>query len=434
LWYLCHVLCRLSALIAKARSPNEMPFLREFLRFGSSTAFVQVSRMASGLAVAALVEPSAWGHWYLLNLIVAYGALTQLGALNGMNREVPASLGRGEAAAALTLRRTALGVVLLSTGAVTLTLFAAGIAVPSIGLSTEFLLTILLLFATQIYTYATTSLRSTTHFTELSRIQYLQAITFPLLSIGGAAWLGLAGYIVGQTLALLIVSVTASGARNVSWVPRFDLRVGRSLISVGFPIMLVGLIHTLFATVDRWVVAANLGSEALGHYSLAIMALTAVALFPQVISQQFYPRMAFAWSAHRDVDGLRSLATRQRFFTLAAVVPIVGVTMLIAPPIVRAVLPHYTPGVPAILVTSLVPLVSTVGEGYGGVLHVLNRQYWYMGAILFAAALNVCVSLLLVGPLGLTGVALGTLAAFGSLAILRVVLGDLALKRTALRP
>lgn len=425
------MLQRLNALVAKARSDDERSFFFEFLRFGSSTAFVQAARVASGLVVAALVDPAAWGNWYLLNLIVAYGALTQLGVLNGMNREVPAAMGSGDAARALDLRRTALSVVLLATGIATLLLLGASVAIPAIGLSDEFLLTLGLLFATQLYTYATTSLRSTTHFADLSRLQFIQAFVYPALSIAGAALMGISGFIIGQAIALGLTVSFASGAKNVIWRPMLDRTLARQLISVGFPIMLVGLVHTLFVTVDRWVIGARMGPEALGHYSLAIMALSAVGLLPQVISQQFYPRMAFSWSAKRDPRELRGLASRQRTFTYVAVVPAVGLVALIAPPVVRAFLPHYVPGISAILVTVLIPLISTVGEGYGGILHVLNRQYWYMGAILLAALVNAAVSIALVGPLGLVGVALGTLVAFATLAALRVALGAIALRRAA---
>jgi len=44
---------------------------------------------------------------------------------------------------------------------------------------------------------------------------------------------------------------------------------------------------------------------------------------------------------------------------------------------------------------------------------------------------NAAVSIALVGPLGLVGVALGTLVAFATLAALRVALGAIALRRAA---
>jgi O-antigen/teichoic acid export membrane protein len=257
----------------------------------------------------------------------------------------------------------------------------------------------------------------------------LRALIYPALAIGGAALYQVPGFILGQAVALLLVSLAGRTTSTVTWRPRFDWARGASLIRIGFPIMLVGFVHSLFATVDRWVVAAYLGPEPLGHYSLAIMALSAVALVPQVISQQFYPRMAFAWSADRDAQRLRRLAGNQRLLSFAFVVPLVVLLVVAAPPLVRWLLPAYVAGIPPLVVTLLVPLASTIGEGYGNVLNVLDKQTWYLYAIVLAVAVNLGVSFALVGPLGLVGVAWGTFAAFAVLALLRVLLGATALRR-----
>ena len=90
-------------------------FLGDFARFASSSSILRASQLASSLVVAAVLGPANWGYWYLLNLIVAYGALTQLGALNGMSREVPFAFGAGKNERAVELRRSALGVVIMST-------------------------------------------------------------------------------------------------------------------------------------------------------------------------------------------------------------------------------------------------------------------------------------------------------------------------------
>jgi len=75
-----------------------------------------------------------------------------------------------------------------------------------------------------------------------------------------------------------------------------------------------------------------------------------------------------------------------------------------------------------------VPVVGAVGQGYGSVLHMLDRQSWLLIAIIVSALVNVGLSLLLVGPFGLVGVAYGTLGAFACFSALRVALGAKALE------
>ena len=422
---------RLRGLARTLRAAVGAPLFREFLRFGSSSVAVQVSRVASGLVVAALLGPATWGAWYLLNLIIAYGALTQLGAMNGMNREVPSALGRDDPDEALALRRTALGVVLVSTTSASMLLVLAALLVPGVVSLTELALMLALLAAHQLFGYATTTLKATTRFTVVARLQVAMALTYPLLTVSGAWAFGLVGFIVAQVMTYALICALAARSPEVVYRPRFAWPRAKALIAIGFPIMLVGLVNTFFATVDRWVVAAFLGTEPLGHYSLAIMALGAVGLLPQVIAQQFYPRVAFAWSARSDPDELRRMAAMHRKLTFLAVIPVVTVLLLLLPAAVRAYLPAYTPGIPALMVTMFVPVVSAVGQGYGGILHMLNKQTWLLGAIILAALVNVGLSALLVGPFGLVGVAYGTILAFALYSGSRVVLGAIALRRVS---
>jgi O-antigen/teichoic acid export membrane protein len=404
------------------------PMFREFVGFGGSTFLLQASRVGSGLIVAAMLGPVTWGTWYVLNLVIAYGSLTHLGALNGMNREVPSALGRGDEASATAVRRNALGLTLVGTGTASILLLAYAATAPSVVGVADMTLMLILLWATQAYSFVSTSLKSTTHFNALSKLQAMSSALYPLLTIVGAAVYGLPGFIVGQVLVFAAVCLIAWRGSSVEFSARFDLRHVRSLVRIGFPIMLVGLVYALFTTVDRWVVMAFLGTEALGHYSLAIMAFGAVGLLPQVVAQQYYPRVAHAWAAHGDTGELRLLATRIRNMTLLTSVPVTAILVLVLPPAVLAFLPAYSPGVPALLITIFVPIVGAFGQGYGGVLHMLDRQVWLLFAIVAAAAVNLAVSVALIGAYGLAGVAMGSLIAFFFYSMARIALGALALR------
>jgi O-antigen/teichoic acid export membrane protein len=427
------MLDRLKTMVTSVRSRAGRPIFREFLSFGGSSIAVQGTRVGAGLVVASILGPETWGTWYLLNLIVAYGSLTHVGALNGMNREVPAALGRGDSDGAVAVRRTALGVTVLGTGTASVLLLLATIILPGFIDADAMALMLLLLAAHQAFGFAATSLKSTTRFDALARLQMVSAISYPSLTIAGAWAFGLPGFILGQVGAYLVLCLLAWRSAKVDFAFRFDARQALSLVKIGFPIMLVGLVYVLFSTVDRWVVMAYLGTVPLGHYSLAIMALGAVGLLPQVVAQQYYPRVAHAWAARRDTAELRRLASEVRNMTFVSVVPVIVGLFIIVPPAVRALLPAYEPGVPALLVTMFVPAVSAIGQGYGGVLQILNRQVWLLAAILLAAALNLALSALLVTRLGLVGVALGSLASFLFYSLSRVSLGALALRREEAR-
>ena len=408
-------------------------FLRESASYAASTAAEQGSRLVTGLVVAGMLGPERWGYWFLLNLVLSYGALLHLGTLNGMNREVPAALGREEPERAVRLERVTLGALLASVcgAALLLAALSAWPAVREALPPRDGFLMLGLLAAHQLYAFVTMRGRSRMRFGLVSRQQAFFAVLHPLFAVGGAwAW-GLSGFIVGQALAYLVTVATTS--RGGWGLPRPELSVQewRALVGVGLPIMLVGVVHTFFTTVDRWIVVRFLGVEALGHYSLAVMTVSAVRLLPQVFGQQTYPRMAFAWSSRRDAAELRRLGARQSSLTFASAALVSVPAAVLAPVVVHAWLPEYAPGLGALLVALSVPFATGVGRGYGNVLNVIGRQSVYLTSILGATAVNAVASLALVGPLGLTGVSLGTALGFLALSLGLLGFGGRALARAA---
>ena len=407
------------------------PFLREAAGFGSSTVLEQVSRVGTGLVAAAVLGPTVWGSWYLLNLVIRYGALAHLGAVNGMNREVPAATGRGNAVMADLARRNAFGFMLLSyvalCGMIAVLALVLGHRLPLV----ELFMTLALLGAHQTYSFAATYFKASTRFGLVSRLQAASAIVFPLAAIPGALLGGLPGFILGQVITYAILSMLAGRIDRRTYQAALDHAVVRSLIRIGFPIMLVGVIHALLTTTDRWVIVLSLGQEPLGHYSLAIMAVGALQLVPMVFAQQVYPRMAHAWGATRDSSLLRELASRQARLALGAVAALVVPTALLAPTLVRTLLPAYEPGIGALLVSLVGPLIAVIGQGFGNILNVIDRQGVYLGLVAGAIAVNLVVSLLLVGPFGLIGVSVGTITGTTFLAAGLLVAGTTELRRAS---
>ena len=408
-------------------------FLRESAGYATSTAAEQGSKLLTGLVAAAMLGPETWGYWFLLNLVLAYGSLFHLGALNGMNREVPAARGRGDMEAVARLEAVTFGALLaaLAAAAVVVTGLLAWPTFADAVAPGDALLMLGLLAAHQLYSYVIMRGRSHLRFGVVSRLQATFAVAHATLSLtGGWVW-DLQGFIAGQAVAYL-AAVTLATFTGVGLPrPRFDWSTTRELIGIGLPIMLVGVVHTFFTTADRWIVAAYLGAEALGHYSLAIMAIGAVRLLPQVFGQQIYPRMAFAWSARRDAAELRSLGRRQSLMTFATALLISLPGVLIAPSLVRWLLPEFTPGIGALLVVLATPLASSLAMGFGNVLNVIGKQGVYLAIIITATLVNVGVSLALVGSLGLVGVALGTVIGFLALSSSLLVVGRRQLARAA---
>lgn len=407
------------------------PFLRESALFSGSTGLEQGSRLLSNLAVAGILGPTIWGAWYLLNLVLRYGSLVHLGSTNGMNRELPAALGRGSELEATRVQRSSLGFVVASMTVAGVVILLGNSLLPQPFQLRHLLPTVLLLAFHQLHGFGITALRARTRFVAISKVQAVSALLFPALCIPGALLGGLTGFLMGQVATYLVLTAMIGLSQPGLFRMEFDWPESLRLIRIGFPIMMVGVTHTFFSTIDRWIVVASMGNTALGHYSMAILALNTVQLVPRVFAQQIYPRMAFDWAKHQDPGQLLMHGRRQARLAFGAAAFIALPAAIIAPWAIRTFLPDYTPGIGALLVSLVVPAVTVIGQGFGNILNIINRQRIYLTVIVVGTAVSGGVSLLLVEPLGLLGVALGTLAGYLAIGIGLVLFGPPALRRVA---
>lgn len=77
------------------------------------------------------------------------------------------------------------------------------------------------------------------------------------------------------------------------------------LIRVGFPMLLSGVLYTVFAAADKTIVALTLGPEAVGELALSGMVITAIQVLPMSMGALLYPRAAYAYGISGTSRGLR---------------------------------------------------------------------------------------------------------------------------------
>jgi len=411
---------------SKLGSAVKHPLLREFLGFGSSTLLEQASRVITSLIVAGMVGPLVWGIWYVLNLALRYGSLAHLGSLNGLNRQYALEMGKGNAEEATALLRASFGALLVSVVVASVISILVTLSFGQSEYLTSILLTLVLLVFHQLYGFTTTAYRARIQFRNVSGFQAVIAFVNPAVSLPLTYFFGLNGFIVGQGIGYLVVVAYAFSREPALYRFAFDAVRAKRLIGIGFPIMLVGVLYALFNTVDRWIILQLFGTVELGYYSVAIMALGAAAMLPQIVSQQFYPRMSREWGANRDLKELTRMARTQGLLGLLPTAMVVVAAQLLGPPAIRWLLPEFMPGIPAFRIVMLAPLVNCFGQGYANLLNVTDRQYRYMGVLIAAIAGNALFSYIFALRLGLSGIAWGTVLGFALFAGGLIMVGSRA--------
>lgn len=348
----------------------------ESLGFAVSLLAMQGSRFLVSALGARDLGATSYGYWNLFSLVLLYGLYLQLGALNGMGRDVPYFRGKGEAARAEHLVGVAWSVALISgvIGAALIlgaSLWYAELRAPLQALAVTLLVQV-------VFQYFQFLLRAQMRFAILNWQQLTVAVALPICYLALRP-LGLSGFVLAQCLALGLACAVAAARSGFRPTLTLDLRESWRLIGVGFPIMAAGIFFSLLTTVDRWVILSTLGVEQLGYYTLSILCLSLIGLFPQMITAQMYPRLAWHYGRTNSVAALLRPLMRQIALASAVTLPVVLGAYLLLPTLTQYVLPQYAPGLGAARVLLLGMLCLPVSGAIGNFLNVIGRQWWFMG-------------------------------------------------------
>jgi O-antigen/teichoic acid export membrane protein len=377
---------------------------REFALFTASTLLYQGGRFLFSLAAARALTPSHFSGWALAVAVLVYAPSLSMGVINGMGRELPLLTGRGLAEAAERTVVAAWSATACTVLVVLSACAAVGLAVPSIRPSV--FAVGLLAAGTVVLALQQVVLRSRLRFAAAS----VQLAAFGGLAIGGTVVLWSSAR-VDFVVAAALYGVALGGAILVGLVvnpptaPRLDTPEWRHLAAVGFPIMLSGLLFSLFVTLDRWMAITVLGAETAAPYALASLTAAAMFVLPAVVSQQSYPRMAIACGAGASAADLRSMARRQGRVAAAVTLPVAAAVALFAWVGIPLVLPAYAEASPAAVVLTAGLVVVAYHTGYGNYLNVVGAQWRYLAVQVTAVVTGAVLGLVGAYAFGLFGIA-----------------------------
>lgn len=394
----------------RPRGPGGREHRREFLWFGGSTIVYQGSRFAFSLAAARSLNAADFTAWALVVALLAYAPAVLLGVSNGMSRELPILSGRGELRSmdrVLSATWVATGIALAALAVIA---GVVALALPAVG--TEVALVALLAGGTIVFGIQQFVLRSRLRFDAAS----LQLAVFGaaaiavavLLAFSADAGLAFAATLYGVPLMAGIATGIAVERPAIS-LPA-SAAVAMRLAGIGFPIMLAGLVFSLFVTLDRWTAALLLGAERAAPYTLASLLAAALLVVPTVVSQQTYPRMAVARGEGADAVALRAMARQQGVRAGGLVLPIAAAVVGFAFIGIPAWLPAYRDATGAVVALSIGFAALAAFTGYGNYLNVVGAQWRYLAAQV--AGVVAAVPLMVAGgaSFGLTGIGIAMAA------------------------
>lgn len=382
--------------------------IRKLALYGTSRSVVDGLLGLRGVLLAGILGPQLFGVWALFRLILSYGLFVGLGLLRGMELEVARAKGDGQRPARLDWGRTAAGFTLGLFGAIALAMVAASAVVEEAWLRRLLWASAAGLLLERWYYYGMTYIRAAGSLRGFAGLELVQAVAQVALTLGLALLFGLEGAFIGFLVATVLA--LALVLRRAPFRPDLDPARLRAMLRVGAPLSVTLLLGTLLATVDRLILGAVAGIEALGIYafavSVAMLGSSAALIVRTVVFPDVYGRMEADGAA--GVTEAHLEGTIRPFVLLLA--PLVGLGALGFGPLVALLAPQYEAAVaPAGIfiftgvaqgVVSLA-LLGVVATGRQGTAPILTAVALAVNAGLAFTALQ--------AGLGLLGLAAGAL-------------------------
>jgi O-antigen/teichoic acid export membrane protein len=209
--------------------------------------------------------------------------------------------------------------------------------------------------------------------------------------------------VLGRFAAHRIVPEARFGRRNVSRA-RF-----RALFSFGGQYFFIRIMGTLYRQMDKAIVGIALGLRAVTFYEIANRIHQGAAMVQSVVSSSLLPATAYL---RRDRATLRELYLRGTTYTVAAGLPVVVSAFIFAEDLIRTwvgeSLTEATGSARLFLV--FVAFVAVHAAGTSMIIALGQMRFVITVTVAFTV-INLVVSIVLVEPLGVNGVILGTLIA-----------------------
>jgi O-antigen/teichoic acid export membrane protein len=194
------------------------------------------------------------------------------------------------------------------------------------------------------------------------------------------------------------------------WCWRFDKVVAKSLLKESWPLILSGLVVSMYMKIDQIMIKNMLGSGDVGQYAAAVRLSEIWYFIPMVISSSLFPAILNAKKISKELyySRIQQLYDLMAWMAIAIAIPMTFLSDWVVHLLYGAQF-SATGGVLMIHIWSAVFVFLGVASSKWFIAEGLQRYSFYR--TLFGAILNVGLNLVLIPQYGIYGAAIATLAA-----------------------
>jgi len=377
------------------------------------------------IIVSHLGNPN-YGLWALVASFVAYGSLADLGIASAITKYVAEFRARGDSETASQLIATALwlycglGLLVVVLGAILAPLVPHLIKVAPHEHATASWLVLITAVAVAVQLPSNCAISVLRGLNRYDLLNLIGSLAILNMGVGIVVILILGGGVLAITA--LAVPVTLLWLVPTIWLIHRtapDLRFGfrgaqrsqaRRVLLFGSALFGIQVAQVVKLQSDEIVIGAALPVSNVAPYSVA----RRLSTLPGGLTNQFVSvLLPLASRLHAEGDGglLREIYLSGMRLTLALFSIVGGALIVFAHPFLVAWVPRYASAANIVVLLTLAALLEALISPVSQALQGMNRHHPLVVFALGSAVLNLGLSIVLIGPLGVRGVAIGTLAA-----------------------
>jgi O-antigen/teichoic acid export membrane protein len=360
---------------------NKLREWRVGLTFASSSFLSGFVSMLIGILMIRWIEPGDLGIWQSLSILQLYIPFLELGIPNGLNRELPYLLGKGDNAGALKHSQAAQSFMIV----IALVIFLATL----FGLSIMFALsydarvisgvvTVGLMVSINAYQrYLTVTFRSSQNFIALSKLYIYQTgaqiILCPLVF-----YYEYYGLLVYSLLVLLVFTALMHIHRPITERPKFDRASLVALAKTGMPVFVMNYFRGVSSTFSRLVLLLKSGTLSVGLFTPVMAVGTLITMLPGVLANYFFPKMNHQLGSTDDPRHLWPMVVKINAVIFLCALPFIAVVWIATPYVISAFFDKYSEAIPAMQIFSLNFLFAGTSVSHNAIYSIKEYRFGYV--------------------------------------------------------
>ena len=201
----------------------------------------------------------------------------------------------------------------------------------------------------------------------------------------------------------------ASGLNPLKW--RFDRSIANALLRDSWPLILSGLVISIYMKIDQVMIKSMMGNRAVGMYAAAVNISEAGYFIPVIISNSVFPAIVEAKAGNERIyrQRLQSLYDLMTFLAIG----LASVVTLLGAPLVGFLYGGvYLPAARVLVVHIWASLFVFWGVANSKWFLAENLQVFSMVGAVIGAVTNIILNYLLIDRFGILGAALATVISY----------------------